>query len=343
MNEKGEPNAVKRDATVPQDLHDEALDWLRRLTSGGMTRADVEALDRWRAQSRAHRQAFARANLLWDVLEPVAREAGAANPMLARPLSARPLARRAVLAGTAAAAAAGVAYVAVRPPLHLWPAISELKADYRTATGERRQVSLASGITLEMNTRTSLAAQPLPDLSSRATEQGEGAYALELISGQIAVAVQGSVSGPVKIAAAEGQALATRAHFDVRRDDSSVCVTCSEGAVHVTFRSLIAALGAGEQVRYDARGLGPVVAVDSSVVTSWQRGLLIFRDVPLAHVVEEVNRYRSGKIILLNAALGQRKVVAGFRIDQIDDVVAYVSQTFGLRARALPGGIVLLS
>lgn len=344
MNEKGQPNHVKSDATVSQDLQDEALDWLRRLTSGGMTRADVEALDRWRAQSREHRRAFARANLLWDVLESVAREAGAANPNLARSLSVRPVGRRAVLTGTAvAAAAAGIAYVAVRPPLHLWPGISELKADYRTATGERRQVLLASGITLEMNTRTSLAAQPLPDVSPQATEDGEGAYALELISGQIAVAVQGNVSGPVKIAAAEGQALAKRAHFDVRRDDSSVCVTCSEGTVHVTSRSFTAALGPGEQVRYDARGLGPVVAVDSNVVTSWQRGLLIFRDVPLTHVVEEVNRYRSGKIILLNTALGQRKVVAGFRIDQIDDVVAYVSQTFGLRACSLPGGIVLLS
>ena len=65
--------------------------------------------------------------------------------------------------------------------------------------------------------------------------------------------------------------------------------------------------------------------------------------MPLSQVVEEVNRYRPGKIILLNNDLARRKVVAGFRVDQIDDVVTYVSRTFGARMRALPGGIVLLS
>ena len=333
MFEKGQSGDVEAGAGVAasEDLQRQALDWLRRLTSGEVSRSDIEALDRWRAQSRAHRRAFARANLLWDVLEPVAREAGKRRPQTVLPF-ARPIGRRVILTGTAAAAAAGLAYVAIRPPLHLWPAISELAADYRTAAGERRQVSLTSGVTIEMNTRTSLA------------ERGaDGAHKLELISGQVAVDVQGGASSPVVVVAADGQALADRAHFDVRRDDSSVCVTCSQGAVQVTCRSFAAALGPGQQVRYDAQGLGPVVAVDSNIVTSWQRGLLLFRDVPLAQVVEEVNRYRPGKLVLLNDDLGRRKVVAGFRIDQIDDVVAYVSRTFGARTRSLPGGIVLLS
>lgn len=321
-------------------LEREALDWLRRLTSGEVTKADIDALDRWRAQSSAHRQAFARANLLWDVLEPVASEAGARRSDVVRKLKG-PVARRSFLTGAAAAAAAaGVAYIAVRPPLHLWPALSELGADYRTATGERRQVALASGVTVEMNTRTSLTARAQPE---ERTEGADGAYALDLIAGQVAVSVQGSATGPVVVTASEGKAIADRAHFDVRKDDGAVCVTCNSGAVRVTYRTFAAALGAGQQVRYDARGLGPVVAVDTGVVTSWQRGLLIFRDVPLAQVIEEVNRYRPARIILLNDDLAQRRVVAGFRIDQIDDVLAFVSQTFGARTRSLPGGIVLLT
>ncbi|MCA6108690.1 FecR family protein [Bradyrhizobium cenepequi] len=333
MVEKGQSGDVESGggAASSEELQREALDWLRRLTSGEVTSTDIEALDRWRAQSRAHRRAFARANLLWDVLEPVAREGGKRRPQTVLP--SRPLGRRAFLTGTAAAAAAaGLAYVAIQPPLHLWPAISELTADYRTATGERREVSLASGVTVEMNTRTSLAARG-----------ADRAHRVELISGQVAVDVRGDASSPVIVAAADGQALADHAHFDIRRDDSSVCVTCSEGTVQVTCRSFAAVLGSGQQVRYDAQSLGPVVAVDSNIVTSWQRGLLLFRDVPLTQVVEEVNRYRPGKLVLLNDDLGRRKVVAGFRIDQIDDVVAYVSRTFGARTRSLPGGIVLLS
>ncbi len=77
---------------------------------------------------------------------------------------------------------------------------------------------------------------------------------------------------------------------------------------------------------------------DPTVVTAWQRGLIIFHDVPLAAVVEEINRYRPGRIILFNDALAERKVVAGFRLDQIDDVVNCIAQALRAKIRSLSGG-----
>jgi transmembrane sensor len=235
-----------------------------------------------------------------------------------------------VLAGTAAAS---VAYLLARPPLHLWPAVAELMASYRTATGERRQLAVASGIAVEMDTQTSVATP---------TVVGE-LYSLELISGQLAVSVHAQAERSVVIAAAGGQTRTDRGGFDVRRDGASVCVTCTDGAVQVSYRSSTAKLQSGQQVIYNDRGLGLPLTTDPTVVTAWQRGLLIFHDLPLAEVVAEVNRYRRGRIILLNDALAERKVVAGFRIDQIDDIVNYIVQAFGARARPLPGGVVLLS
>jgi len=41
--------------------------------------------------------------------------------------------------------------------------------------------------------------------------------------------------------------------------------------------------------------------------------------------------------------LGERRVVAGFRLDRIDDVVGYLISAFGARTRSLPGGVVLVS
>lgn len=311
----------------------EALDWLRRLTSGEVARADLDALDRWRAQSPEHRRALAEANLLWDVLGKVAREAdarGLAHGGPVRSFLGRPVARRAALAS---AAAASIAYLVARPPLHLWPTVAELMAPYRTATGERRQLTVASGIAVEMDTQTSLAAP---------VTAGEF-YSLELISGQLAVSVHAEADRSVVIAAAGGLARADRGSFDVRRDVSSVCVTCADGVVQVSYRSSTATLRPGQQVIYNDRGLGSTITADPTVVTAWQRGLLIFRDVPLAEVVVEVNRYRPGRIILLNEALAERKVMAGLRLDQIDDFVTYIGQTFGAKIRSLPGGVVLLS
>jgi ferric-dicitrate binding protein FerR (iron transport regulator) len=80
-----------------------------------------------------------------------------------------------------------------------------------------------------------------------------------------------------------------------------------------------------------------------AVVTAWQHGLLIFNMTPLADVVEELNRYRVGRIVLLNNAVGQRPVNGRFRIDQPDEALLQIERAFGVRGRSLPGGFVLLS
>jgi transmembrane sensor len=310
----------------------EALDWLRRLGSGEVTAAELETLDRWRMASAAHRRAFAEANLFWDVLGKVAREAQvrdrAGQP--SRLAFGSHIGRRALLAG---ATAATIAYVAVRPPLGLWPSVAEFAADYRTATGEQKRLAIAPGITVEMNTQTSVTAP-----ASRAEH-----YSLELVSGEVAVSVRAEVGRPIRIAAGHGQIEADRADFDVRRDGALVCVTCTTGAVRITGASATTTLAAGQQVTYGDGGPEAVIAIDPNVVTAWKRGMLIFRNVPLTQVIAELNRYRPGKIILLNAALADRSVVAGFRLDQIGEAVNYLSRAVGAQARSLPGGVVLLT
>jgi len=47
-------------------------------------------------------------------------------------------------------------------------------------------------------------------------------------------------------------------------------------------------------------------------VTARQQGRLIFRDVLLARVIAEVNRYRPGRIIVVDPQLDRTEVVAKF-------------------------------
>src|ERR1700749_215099 len=111
MTERQHPPA-DRDA-----LQREAQQWVMRLTSGEATAADAEALNRWRLTSRAHRQAFAEANLLWDKLRPAAAETGirSAGSPQAVPATGFLTGRRAFLGGALAATAAAATYVVVRP------------------------------------------------------------------------------------------------------------------------------------------------------------------------------------------------------------------------------------
>ncbi len=118
---------------------------------------------------------------------------------------------------------------------------------------------------------------------------------------------------------------------------------CLGGTVGVQCGDRSVSVPPGHQATYDTDGLYPVSAADLSVATAWQRGQLIFRHQPLARVIEEVNRYRPGRIILLNEKLGQSDVVATFNLDRIEAVPEYLAQAFGARMRFLPAGVVLLS
>lgn len=317
----------------------EATAWLVRLASGEATSEDAAAVQRWRSQSSAHRQAFAEAKLLWEVLGPAgdmvrerakvpAVQAQAATSDVASRRNVK-LGRRAFLGGALAASVAAVGYVGSRPPFRLWPSPGELTADYRTGTGERQTVALADDVSIVMNTQTSI------DIRSAAS----GRRTFELIGGEAAVTTKASF----EVLAANGRVTASSARFTLRIDQTSVCVTCVEGAVRVNRLDRLVEMLAGEQVVYDEDGFKPIAPIDVGVATAWERGQLIFRHEPLARVVQEVNRYRPGKIVLLNDRLGERDVVATFQLSGIDEAVDNLARTFGARLRRLPGGIVLLS
>lgn len=317
-------------------LKRQAVGWLAQLSSGHVTEADAEALKRWCGENPAHAEAFAEANLLWDVLGPAARNVASRGAATARAGGLSwfrpPLGRRALLGGAAAATATAVGYLVVRPPLGLWPSFSELRADYRTATGEQRRIAMGGGATVEINTRTSLNI-------GRASDGGDR---IELIAGEAAITTGAAGPKPLVVIAAEGRASATNAKFDVRINGSATCVTCLDGVVEVEYRGGVAAVRQTEQVTYGDGGLGQVVSVDTAVVTSWRTGVLIFRRELLSSVVDEVNRYRSGRIILVDTALGRRRIDASFRLDRMEDVVPQIEQVFGARVTPLPGGVVLL-
>lgn len=316
------------------DLQAEALAWLRRLTSGQATKADAEALDRWRSGNPARARAFAEAALLWNTMEEAARTALDRNPNLAsvraRPIAPTALGRRTFIAGGAALAASLAGIAVVRPPFDLWPSLSEFHADYRTSTGEQRQIKLAQSVSVEMNTRTSL---------RRIADQNAE---IELISGEAAIAKKNNIAGELVVRAGDAVARVTEASFNIRKDGRVVCVTCIEGAVRVEAGADTVSLRDGQQVSQDDSGLGPIAAVNPEIALAWRRGLLIFQDVPLASLVEEVNRYRAGRIVLIDARLGERRVVASFRLDRIDAVIDFVTGAMHVPARRLPGGIVLL-
>lgn len=321
-----------QDSTLAETPEDQAMAWILRLASGRATRTDADSLNRWREASEVNRKAFAEANLLWDKLGPAARVVADLQKQ-DRPLSRinRPVSRRAALAGFGAAAAAA-GYLMVRPPFHLWPLSGEWMADFRTAVGEQRKITLFDTVSVTLNTETSLSRETPQDDSER----------VRLISGEAAFNVPPTTRRLI-VEAAGGIIAANGADFQVRNIEPSVCVTCLSGQLRIRYTQQLIALERGQQVTYGDRKIQPVKSTDIVSTTAWQRGMLIFDSAPLAEVVDEINRYRPGRIVLLNQELARHPVVATFRIDQLNLAIGHLEKVFSLKAKTLPGGITVLT
>jgi transmembrane sensor len=288
----------------------------------------LDALQRWRGQSEAHEQAFRSAARVYRRAATAAAELAGKEAAGAPQNPPRRLARRALLTGAIAAAGA---YVMVRPPLGLWPSIEELSADYRTAKGERRKIAIAPDVSLELNTQTSVALRSATDETR-----------VELISGE-AWAASKTSSPPLVMLAGDGSITAAQASFNARCFGHTVTVACLDGSISVAQDGKSVQLKRNQEVTYSEAGFEQAVQVEVAQVSAWQTGLLIFRDRPLASVIDEINRYRSGQIIIANAELRRRLVNGTFQLDKLDNFVAQVEQLLGAKVTRLPAGVVIMS
>ncbi|MFP3249694.1 MAG: FecR domain-containing protein [Paraburkholderia sp.] len=331
---------TKAEAKAASDVQAQARAWLLRLRSGNLSPNDVQAFERWcddhPETSRLLRETWtmlrtAAAEIAQEELASGERWTGSGG----RAHALRP-GRRAFVGF---AVAAGASWLALRPPLQLWPALGDLAADYRTGTGEQRRVELSQRVVVEMNTQTRLNILPAQ----------QTIHGVELLAGEAEVLAAAPDIGrteplrPVVVVAGTGRLQAQVARFNVRRTGSSVCVTCISGSVALEHPRQRLSLEASQQVTYDDQNVHPVSMVDSGAVTAWRRGVLVFNGVPLAQVVDEVNRYRPGKVILRIEALGENRIQEQFPIAKLDDVIHMVGLLYGAHITKLPGNIVLLS
>lgn len=311
----------------------QAYDWVRRIESGQITRAEGEQLRRWCKADPAHAAMLSAARSKWSVLGEAAALSAARNPVVAPLRLAMPQGRRRAFLGLAAGlTTAAVAAAVVYPPMDLWPSAGEWRADYRTAVGQQRKLALAPNVAVELNTRTSVVLMTSAD----------GTPGMDLIAGETAVDMA-DAGRPFAVAAGAAHLLATAARFEVRRVAGMVCVTCLQGQVRIRHAAGTATLSARQQLNYDDRALQPIVSIDPTQVSTWRKGFLRFRDAPLGAVIDEINRYRPGRVVLLKRHMADEAVTGRFRIDALDTAIAQIQRSLSLQSKSLPGGVVLLS
>ena len=329
MNYRGTPEAghERRDQDVNDAVVEQAQAWVRRLMSGEATQDDALDLAVWRQADARHERAFVQAARLHRAARQAAsdlKDEQAIRSVTVR----RGLSRRMVVGGAIAASAAGVAVIAGQSGTTRF---ASAPADFTTAKGETRRFELAAGVSVELNTLTRIALR-----------QQAGAGAFELLTGEAVVTIN-RPDAPLSIFARDGETTASQARLALRCLDGEVRVSCLEGAAQVRSAGQAATLSAQHSVTYDQKQMQAPTAIDPEAEAAWRRGLLVFRDQRLGDVIEEINRYRTGRIVIADPRLRNRRVNGAFHTDRIDQVIDQMRLAYGVRATRLPGDVVLVA
>ena len=281
MSTLAEPAAP---AAIAEEVQQQAAEWLTVLMSDEASEAEHAAWQRWRGADPEHERA-------WQHIDAVSRRfnglhrGAAAQALAGTEQQAVNGKRRQLLAWLGVAAGGGM----LAAQTGTWDGVRALRADYRTATGERREVVLDDGSVLSLNTGSAV--------NVRFDDKRR---LIELLAGEILVS-SGHGAGsaaPLVVATREGLVRALGTRFVVRQQDGVSTVEVFESAVEIRPRDSAGApllLAAGRGVAFSRHAPDAPHAIDA-YADAWSRGQLIVDDVTLGDFLADLARYRPGVI-----------------------------------------------
>ncbi|MEC4748537.1 FecR family protein [Methylomicrobium sp. Wu6] len=307
----------------------EAMEWQAQLSSDRLSEAQRLAFENWLTQSAENAAAWRAVNDFWNGLDGVSLD-DLGTDTAAPPQKIRPLRPKQHHWRTGLALAASVLLLVGL----IDPEFDSYLADYRSATGQQRQVALEDGSTLLLNTASAVSVDYSPERRLVTLHSGEAFFTVAANPGR-----------PFIVQTEAGQVQALGTAFDVKREGETAFVTVFEHAVKVTNRSgaVKGRLVEGERLQFNGDRLEPAGRIDLQRAAAWHRRRMVFQDRPLAEVVAELDRYRPGKLLIISAAIEKLPITGVFGIADTDVALASIEQSLPVSVRKLPGGLVLLS
>lgn len=318
-----------------ESVSDEAVVWFTRLHSGDATPDDQRQFEAWRARSPIHAREFDRISALWDDLDGLKTWANGelAEKKTVNPVSAYPL----VGMRKRGVSRWGVSLVAVLLVVlsgSLWfpDALTRLASDYHTQTGEQRTLTLTDGSTVYLDTDSAISVDFSPQARRFVLHQGRALFV-----------VAAEKRRPFEVTAGGGTVMALGTAFEVYKKPAQVAVTVLESSVQISRDGWAAKLEPGQRVYYGRdTDLSDVESIDLGQIATWRRGKLVFHDLPLGEVIDEVNRYRKGAILILDPQLRTSRVSGIFDTGNVDAVLQALEDTLPIRMRRLTRYLILL-
>ncbi len=294
----------------------EASRWIVRLESDDVSLDDHRGFRRWLDADPANRTAYEAMSRIWDKLDALKH--------LEIADSVETPSRRGFLlagAGAAAAAVAGIAWLATPRPA--------AAAIYETPIGGRRHVPLHGASSAELNAASRLVVSP--DARRVVLERGEALFDIQQ-------------NDAVELATDFG-VLATRdAQVLLKLANGAARATLVRGAAVATSaaRGASVAVAMGEEIILDGAG-ATKTALASGVSDrrlAWRSGMLSFDGESLREAAADVERQTGVRFAFADAPAAELQVGGYIRADDADAFVELVEENLGLTAERQGDGSI---
>ncbi|EZP30040.1 FecR domain-containing protein [Pseudomonas sp. RIT288] len=315
-------NSAGRRTEPQQQVVKQAIHWLLRLRNNHGNARLSHQCDAWRAEHHEHELAWQRVQSLQAELSHNLRTVpGAQVAFNTLENSAQGLGRRQALKLLSGAVLMGSAAWLAKDT-SIW---QQWRADYATATGERRSFQLPDGTRIELNTASAV------DLDYTPQQR-----LIKLTRGEIIVTCGGNDEGaafnrPLRVQSRHGIYEPIKARFILRQDSDCTRLTVSSGSVAIRSGATSVEALAGQTYLIDHHQVRPALPL-SMEAGAWVDGLIVTRNMRLGDFLNEVGRYRQG-FVTCASAVADLRLSGVFRLEDTDKLLAILPQTLPVQLR----------
>lgn len=296
-------------------LTEQAAAWFLCIQQSDCSDADRKAFESWLAEDEAHDKEYQQYVRLWQSLDRLERKPSRSSNRKSRLMVAWAI------------------FLTITLGSLQW--LTNHEELVVTAVGEREQIVLADGTTIDMNTDTVMRMALLGYSRKVTIERGEASF--KIGSERFRPFIVHSGNGILRDIGTE---------FNVVQQGDKTTVAVLEGAVEVTLDNRISAmktLRSGQQLTYSTHDLSNISAVDAESIVAWRKSRLVFRDTPLNEVIHQINRYHLRPVRLGDSQLSKLTVSGEFNSADRAGLIQALKALFPLQSIEQDEMTVLLS
>ncbi|MDD5275180.1 MAG: FecR family protein [Methylovulum sp.] len=306
-------------------IDEQAVAWFARLRASDVSREEKATFADWLRQTPAHQQAFDEICLLWgdtqlkQALGEAEKKTSTKKGWAGHCRFQLPLLMAACLA---------LVFVFRTDIAVLF------QADYATGIGKQQTVRLEDGSYVMLNTNSAIK-----------VAMGDKQRTVELLRGEAFFDVKPDAHRPFIVYGDHSTTRVLGTRFFVYEKHNSDEVKVLSGNVRVsnaerTEESVL--LHDRDGVSVNRAGFSKTNRLDTKLTTSWIDGYLVFQDMALADVIEQIQRYRNGVVIFRDGSLRQFKINGRINLHDPAHILETLENTLAVKFTHLTDWLVII-